>query len=340
MEAKIGKLVESVGSFFSGGDTIPWCTRDIIAGCEREVAEAANEEQKSDSIMRLSWALVHSKNQEDVNRGIGMLEASLGQSNSPLQTREKLYLLAVGHYRNGDYPRSRQLVDRCLEIQPDWRQALSLRKAIEDKIAKDGLIGIGIATTAVGLLVGGIAAIAARKNEMLLRRGEAPERGLEHRRELVAAAAVEDLVDALAVLLPVPLQRHRELRLAPRADDADDVVAVQRLPPAHHRVVQLRRLGDRQLAVDATAAVPVGAHEAHQEPPERVPEQRARRHVLLQRRGVGGAVGLPDGDEVVRRRRAGDLDEHPDVAELALLLLLQGLVGQLGVPRRRSFRAM
>jgi fission 1 protein len=50
-----------------------------------------------------------------------------------------------------------------LEIQPDWRQALSLRKAIEDKIAKDGLIGIGIATTAVGLLVGGIAAIAARK---------------------------------------------------------------------------------------------------------------------------------------------------------------------------------
>jgi hypothetical protein len=31
MEAKIGKLVESVGSFFSGGDTIPWCTRDIIA---------------------------------------------------------------------------------------------------------------------------------------------------------------------------------------------------------------------------------------------------------------------------------------------------------------------
>uniref|UniRef100_A0A0D3G726 Mitochondrial fission 1 protein n=1 Tax=Oryza barthii TaxID=65489 RepID=A0A0D3G726_9ORYZ len=153
MEAKIGKLVESVGSFFSGGDTIPWCTRDIIAGCEREVAEAANEEQKSDSIMRLSWALVHSKNQEDVNRGIGMLEASLGQSNSPLQTREKLYLLAVGHYRNGDYPRSRQLVDRCLE--PKLTHV--------GYTMYDGLIGIGIATTAVGLLVGGIAAIAARK---------------------------------------------------------------------------------------------------------------------------------------------------------------------------------
>uniref|UniRef100_A0A8R7K178 Mitochondrial fission 1 protein n=1 Tax=Triticum urartu TaxID=4572 RepID=A0A8R7K178_TRIUA len=151
MEAQMSKFFESVGSFFSGGDNIPWCDRDIIAGCEREVAEAATEEQKNDSIMRLSWALVHSKQTDDVNRGIGMIEASLDKTTSPLQTREKLYLLAVGHYRNGNY------------IQPDWRQASSLKKAIEDKIAKDGVIGIGIATTAVGLIVGGIAAALARK---------------------------------------------------------------------------------------------------------------------------------------------------------------------------------
>ncbi|CAN4104736.1 unnamed protein product [Withania somnifera] len=78
--------------------------------------------------------------------------------------REKLYLLAVGYYRSGDFPRSRQLVDRCLEIAPDWRQALTLKKTIEEKITKDGVIGIGIAATAVGVLVGGIAAALARKN--------------------------------------------------------------------------------------------------------------------------------------------------------------------------------
>jgi hypothetical protein len=137
--------------------------------------------------MRLSWALVHSRQTEDVNRGIGMIEgrinflfawlkmilvatyhltftlffstmcwptyflaqsfdqliedlllanyhltftlffstmfwstycsaASLDKSTSPLQTREKLYLLAVGHFRNGNYVRSRQLADRCLEV--------------------------------------------------------------------------------------------------------------------------------------------------------------------------------------------------------------------------------
>uniref|UniRef100_A0A0D9VAA2 Mitochondrial fission 1 protein n=1 Tax=Leersia perrieri TaxID=77586 RepID=A0A0D9VAA2_9ORYZ len=163
VEAKIGRLVGAVGDFFSGGDNVPWCDCDVIAGCEREVAEVATEEHKNEGIVRLSWALVHSRNMDDVNRGIAMLQASLGGSKSPLEAREKLYLLAVGHYRNGDYPRSRQLLEHCLEIQPGWGQALSLKKTVEDKIAKDGAIGIGIATTAVGLLVG-IAAAVARKS--------------------------------------------------------------------------------------------------------------------------------------------------------------------------------
>ncbi|KAM7259238.1 hypothetical protein ACFE04_014979 [Oxalis oulophora] len=163
MQAEISKFFDSVGSFFGGGDQIPWCDRDIIAGCEREVAEADTEERKNDSIMRLSWALVHSREPADVQRGIGMLDASLANASSPLQKREKIYLLAVGFYRSGDYSRSRQLLDQCLEVQPDWRQALTLKKTVEDKIAKDGVIGIGITATAVGLIAGGIAAALVRK---------------------------------------------------------------------------------------------------------------------------------------------------------------------------------
>lgn len=48
-------------------------------GCEREVAEATkdgSDELKNESIMRLSWALVHSKQSEDVQRGIAMLEGN------------------------------------------------------------------------------------------------------------------------------------------------------------------------------------------------------------------------------------------------------------------------
>ncbi|CAN6978115.1 unnamed protein product [Brassica rapa subsp. trilocularis] len=169
MDAKIGKFFDSVGSFFSGGDKIPWSEGDVIAGCEREVREAANsgnEGLKKECLMRLSWALVHSHQQDDVQRGIDMLEASLANSAPPLEDREKLYLLAVGYYRSGDCSKSRQLVDRCIEMQPDWRQALVLKKCIEDKITKDGVIGIGItasAVGAVGLIAGGIVAALARK---------------------------------------------------------------------------------------------------------------------------------------------------------------------------------
>ncbi|XP_076900689.1 mitochondrial fission 1 protein A-like [Bidens hawaiensis] len=161
---KIGKLFDSIGTFFTGSDNIPWCDSDIVLGCEREVAEAekdSSDERKSECLLRLSWALVHSKRPEDVQRGIAMLEGSLPNTSDALQVREKMYLLAVGYYRSGDYSRSRNLVDRCLEIAPDWRQAINLKKSIEDHIKKDGVIGIGIAATAVtavGLMAGGLAA--------------------------------------------------------------------------------------------------------------------------------------------------------------------------------------
>lgn len=110
------------------------------------------------------YALVHSRQPDDVQRGIAMLEASLTNTDSPLQTREKMYLLAVGYYRSGEFAKSRQLVEQCLEIAPDWRQALFLKKTIEDRITKDGAIGIGITATVVGLVAGGLAAALSRKN--------------------------------------------------------------------------------------------------------------------------------------------------------------------------------
>ncbi|XP_031129007.1 mitochondrial fission 1 protein A-like [Ipomoea triloba] len=168
MEAKITQLFDSVvTSFFNGaGDQLPWSSADSIRACEREVADAikdwCDDKVRSESIMRLSWALVHSIKPPDVQRGIAMLEASLTKKNSPPQKREMCYLLAVGYYRSGDYSRSRHLLDQSLQIAPDWSQALSLKKAVEDQITKDGVIGIGITATAVGLLAGIIA--LARNN--------------------------------------------------------------------------------------------------------------------------------------------------------------------------------
>lgn len=49
----------------------------FFLGCEKEVKEGSDgdsEEQKKESIMRLSWALVHSRQAEDIQRGLAMLE--------------------------------------------------------------------------------------------------------------------------------------------------------------------------------------------------------------------------------------------------------------------------
>lgn len=46
-------------------------------GCEKELAEAQrgqDEGLRKECIMRLSWALVHSKTHADIQRGISMLE--------------------------------------------------------------------------------------------------------------------------------------------------------------------------------------------------------------------------------------------------------------------------
>ncbi|CAN8236608.1 unnamed protein product [Cochlearia groenlandica] len=170
MDATIGKFFDSVTDFFSGAasgssDEFPLCDADTISGCEKELAEAQKSEDegiKKECIMRLSWALVHSNLTSDIHRGIAMLEASVVNDTSPLKLREKLYLLAIGYYRSGDYSRSRDSVERCLEIEPEWRQAQMLKKAIEDRIVKDGVIGVGIAVTAVGIVAGVAAALLRR----------------------------------------------------------------------------------------------------------------------------------------------------------------------------------
>lgn len=45
-------------------------------GCEKEVLEVGNDkgELKNECVMRFSWALVHSRRADDVQRGIAMLE--------------------------------------------------------------------------------------------------------------------------------------------------------------------------------------------------------------------------------------------------------------------------
>ncbi|GBG80022.1 hypothetical protein CBR_g30283 [Chara braunii] len=149
-----GKLAR----LFGMDDTLPWTDAVTIAKCEEE---CLRDESDIDSRMKLAWSLVHSQQVPDVHRGIAMLEAQLGNRADAARTRETLYLLAVGHFRSGDYARSRNLLQQALQISPNFRQAQALMKMVGDRIQADGVIGMGLAAAAVGVVAGGVAALVA-----------------------------------------------------------------------------------------------------------------------------------------------------------------------------------
>jgi len=71
---------------------------------------------------------------------------------APERRRECLYYLALGNFKLGNYAEARRYNDSLLNIEPANLQAASLRGLIDDKVAKEGMVGVAI--------VGGVAIAA------------------------------------------------------------------------------------------------------------------------------------------------------------------------------------
>ena len=80
---------------------------------------------------------------------------------SPDRRRECLYYLALGNYKLGNYAEAKRYNDSLLELEGGNMQAQSLRQLIDDKVAKEGMMGMAI--------VGGLAAAAAVGVGMLIK---------------------------------------------------------------------------------------------------------------------------------------------------------------------------
>ncbi|PWA71697.1 mitochondrial fission 1 protein A [Artemisia annua] len=101
----------------------------------------SSEEQKDHAIRYpYAWALVHSRIPNDRYRGMDLLRGSVESTTSinPKQQKKEMYLLAVGSFRSQNYPKSRELVHRCLKIKPNCRKSLFLKEvmAYRDKKGK------------------------------------------------------------------------------------------------------------------------------------------------------------------------------------------------------------
>ncbi len=81
--------------------------------------------------------------------------------NAPERRRECLYYLALGNFKLGNYAEARRYNDLLMDREPANLQAGSLRGLIDDKVAKDGLMGVAI--------LSGVAIAAGVVGGMLLR---------------------------------------------------------------------------------------------------------------------------------------------------------------------------
>ncbi|XP_026418948.1 mitochondrial fission 1 protein A-like [Papaver somniferum] len=137
---------------------------DMILDCERDIAEAGDDapgEVKNENIIKLSWALVHTRQPEDVLRGIDLLEAPLEKSGlsqlekgglNELQFRDMLYIRSLGHYISGDFIKSLNDVLQCLEVAPDFWQGRYLSRTVSTRMKKNKFLGALIFHTAGALV--------------------------------------------------------------------------------------------------------------------------------------------------------------------------------------------
>ncbi|CAN9338513.1 unnamed protein product [Alternaria alternata] len=108
-----------------------------------------------------AWGLIKSSSRPDQQEGVRLLSEIF--RNSRERRRECLYYLALGNYKLGNYAEARRYNELLLELEPANLQAGSLKGLIDEKVAKEGLVGAAI--------VGGIVVAAGVVGSLLLRGG-------------------------------------------------------------------------------------------------------------------------------------------------------------------------
>ncbi|KAI0099960.1 mitochondria fission 1 protein [Nemania sp. FL0031] len=89
-----------------------------------------------------AWGLVKSNSRNHQQTGVRLLSEIFRLS--PERRRECLYYLALGNYKLGNYGEARRYNDLLIEKEPANLQAADLRRLIDDKVTKEGLVGVAI----------------------------------------------------------------------------------------------------------------------------------------------------------------------------------------------------
>ncbi|KAG0358152.1 hypothetical protein BC939DRAFT_508816 [Gamsiella multidivaricata] len=108
-----------------------------------------------------AWGLIKSKNRRDQTQGVLILTDIYREV--PDRRRECLFYLALGHFRLGNYNDARKFNESLLEFEPNNSQAHALRQEIEDRVAREGYIGMAIVGTVAAVATGLLFSVMKKK---------------------------------------------------------------------------------------------------------------------------------------------------------------------------------
>ncbi|GAM34725.1 mitochondrial membrane fission protein [Talaromyces pinophilus] len=133
------------------------------ADAERQVLRAQYEKEGEfvgvQTKFNYAWGLIKSDKRNEQQEGVQLLSQIFRTALD--RRRECLYYIALGNFKLGNYAEARRYNDLLLEHEPDNLQAASLQQLIDDKVAKEGLVGVAI--------VGGVALAAGLIGGLLVR---------------------------------------------------------------------------------------------------------------------------------------------------------------------------
>ncbi|PCH44229.1 mitochondrial fission 1 protein [Wolfiporia cocos MD-104 SS10] len=100
-----------------------------------------------------AWGLVKSPIREHQVEGVRLLQDIFRAE--PARRRECLYYLALGHYKMGNYEEAKRFNSLLMEREPTNLQAQSLSTLIDERVTKEGYIGMALAggAAAIGTII-------------------------------------------------------------------------------------------------------------------------------------------------------------------------------------------
>ncbi|KAK9373725.1 uncharacterized protein V1513DRAFT_448476 [Lipomyces chichibuensis] len=142
-------------------DNLPYAADAEISLKREELDVLRNQYVKEEPFVSIqtkfnyAWGLIKSPRRDEQQLGVRLLTDIF--RDAPERRRECLYYLALGNYKLGNYVEARRYNDLLMDREPNNMQARSLNKLIDDRVAKEGLVGLAIiggAVAAGGIILG------------------------------------------------------------------------------------------------------------------------------------------------------------------------------------------